>query len=278
MQYIVVFIIIVLIVLIIALTVLSFYMYRTAQLERIVYQDLYFSNLPKHFGDVRVFFISDVHKRIISDQIIAKVQQQVDLVIIGGDLTERTVPFAHVEQNLAKLKSIGAPLYFVWGNNDYEVDVHELDARLLQYGVTILANTAVHLEAKQGEKMTLLGIEDITVERDRLDMALADARNVKDAFRILVSHNPKVKVQVQEEYRISLVLSGHTHGGQVRFFGYGPYKLGDTEMFNNCVYVTSNGYGTSTIPMRLTAKPETHLFTLKRGDHTSIGEKKEVQF
>ena len=61
------------------------------------------------------------------------------------------------------------------------------------------------------------------------------------------------------------------------FLGYGPYKLGGIEFVQNCMFVVSNGYGTSAIPLRLVAKPETHLLTLKRGHHTAIGEKTEIR-
>ncbi|PJN89978.1 metallophosphoesterase [Bacillus sp. mrc49] len=251
------------------------YMWRIAKQDRLIIQDLYFNDFPEGFGDMRIFFISDLHRRIISDQLIAGARGGVDLVIIGGDIREGGVPLARVEENLSKLKELG-PLYFVWGNNDYEGDFHELDATLLKHGVKILDNTAVSFESTKGSEIALLGIDDITEERDRLDLALSDCKN--EPFRILVSHNPLVKEQLTPEHRISLVLSGHTHGGQIRIFGYGPYQLGGIKKEGNCLYMTSNGYGTSTVPLRLAARPETHLFTLKRGKRTEMGEATEKTY
>ena len=251
------------------------WMYRTAKLERILYQDLYFDDLPTSFGNSSFFFISDLHQRVVSDRLIDTVRMKADYVIIGGDLTEGSVPISRVEQNIVQLKKIG-PMYFVWGNNDYDVDYRKLKSMLLQHGVTILANTAVNLKSNKGEKITVLGIDDISMGRDRLDLALAKCGHEK-TFRILLSHNPIVKDQLLEEHSIRLVLSGHTHGGQIRLFGYGLYKLGGIDFVQNCMFVISNGYGTSTVPLRLSAKPETHVFTLKRGHHTAIGKKKEIQ-
>lgn len=259
----------------VAIIVFLISMYRTARLDRVLEQDLFFAQLPKSFEGFSVFFIADLHRRVISDQLIEVVRNRVDLVIIGGDIVESGVPLSVVEENLTKLKELGS-LYFVWGNNDYEVDIAELEALLLKYQVTILANTAVTLQSKKGEKLTLLGIDDIAVARDRLDVALA-ACHEKSFFRVLVSHNPKVKKQLLAEHRISLVLSGHTHGGQVRIFGYGPYQLGSIEIDDGCTYVTSNGYGTSTVPLRWGAKPEAHLFTFKQGRQSSVGEQKEIR-
>lgn len=250
-------------------------MYQTAKQERVLYQDLYFVSLPKSFENTQIFFISDIHRRVISDQIIETVQNEVDLVIIGGDLLEKGVSFDRVEYNLLKLKSLG-PVFFVWGNNDFEVDINKLEEILLKHGVTILTNRAVHIKSDKGEQLALMGIDDITFERDRLDLALAQCHR-KEKFRILVSHNPKVKKQIQEEQQINLVLSGHTHGGQVRILGYGPYSHGGIKVEQDCIFLNSNGYGTSTVPLRLNAKPETHLLRLKKGSHTGLGEGKEKQ-
>ncbi|MFB7638575.1 metallophosphoesterase [Peribacillus butanolivorans] len=251
------------------------HMWRTANQDRIIFQDLYFNDFPEGFGDVRIFFISDLHRRIVSDKLIEEARGKADMVIIGGDIRESGVPLERVEQNILKLKVLG-PLYFVWGNNDYEGDFHELDASLLKHGVKILDNTAVSFESQKGEKFALLGIDDISVERDRLDLALSDCGN--EPFRILVSHNPLVKKQLTPEHHIRLVLSGHTHGGQIRIFGLGPYQIGSIKKEGDCLYMTSNGYGTSAVPLRLEAKPETHLFTLKRGKHTQIGEAVEKTY
>ena len=69
-----------------------------------------------------MFFISDIHRRIVSESIIEEVSGKVDVVIIGGDLLEKGVPMERVKENIKKLKKLG-PILFVWGNNDYEVDV-----------------------------------------------------------------------------------------------------------------------------------------------------------
>lgn len=251
---------------------MTFFMYRTAKQERILVQDLYFEDFPKDVKELKFFFISDIHRRLISDQLIETVINKANLVIIGGDLTESSVPISRVEQNIVKLKKIGH-VYFVWGNNDYDINPNELETVLIKHGVSILANTAISINKLN---ITLLGIDDISMEKDRFDLALKKCGH-EPSFRILISHNPQIKEQLLEEHNIRLVLSGHTHGGQIRIFGYGPYKLGGIEFVGNCLFVISNGFGTSAIPLRLVAKPETHLLTLKSGHHTAIGEQKEIR-
>ncbi|RAK22191.1 putative MPP superfamily phosphohydrolase [Anoxybacillus vitaminiphilus] len=236
------------------------YMWFEAHRNRVTYTNLIFHEFPKSFGEMSIFFISDIHRRNISKKIINEVKGKADIVIIGGDLTEKGVPFARVAKNIRRLKEIG-PIYFVWGNNDYEADFRQLDSFLTEEGVKTLDNTAVIFESEEGEKIALLGVDDMSKNRARLDLALLDAGD--EGFRILVSHNPAIVDKIQENQRISLVLSGHTHGGQIRIFSFGIYEKGGVRKTNGTTVVVSNGYGTTALPFRLGAPAETHLITLK---------------
>ncbi len=238
------------------------WMRREAALNKVVYQELDFVSFPETFKKVSIFFISDIHRRVISDNIIADVVGKADMVVIGGDLTEKGVPLKRVEENLKKLKKIG-PVYFVWGNNDYEADFHELDALLLDNGVKSLDNTSVIFESEEGEKLSLLGVDDLKQNRDRLDLALLDAE--KESFKILACHYPDITNKILPEHNISLVLSGHTHGGQIHILGYSPYQRGGIRRVDQTIVLTSNGYGTTGIPLRLGAPAECHLLTIQRG-------------
>lgn len=221
---------------------------------------LILEHLPEKLDGLCFFFISDVHRRVIPEDMIKEAAGKAEFVIIGGDLMERRVPFQRVEQNIERLKKIG-PIYFVWGNNDYEDDFRKLDTLLREKGVTVLDNTATALE-KDGEPLALLGVDDCGLERDRLDLALKDC---PPGFRILLSHNPMIQFQISEEMDIPLVLSGHTHGGQIRLFGWGPREKGGLKVFPSFLLFISNGYGTTSIPLRLGAPAQTHLMTLVRG-------------
>ncbi|WP_077621013.1 metallophosphoesterase [Bacillus sinesaloumensis] len=240
---------------------LLLYMWREARLERVVTKTLTFTEFPKSFGKITIFFISDIHRREVSEKIINEAKGKADIVIIGGDLTEKGVPFERVKKNLQLLKTIG-PSYFVWGNNDYEVDYHELDSLLLTMGIKILDNTAMFFESGEGEKLALLGIDDLKEGRSRLDLALLDAGD-EVGFKILVSHNPAIISDIQPNHTINLVLSGHTHGGQIRFWKFGLYPKGGVTFKNGTTLFVSNGYGTSGVPLRLGAPAETHLITIQ---------------
>jgi predicted MPP superfamily phosphohydrolase len=245
---------------------LLLYMLREAFLNKVIDHELSFSDFPTSFGKISIFFISDVHRRKISDKVISTVKGKADIVVIGGDLMEKGVPFERVKANLLKLKQIG-PVYFVWGNNDYEADYHKLDAILLASGVKVLDNTAVTFLSEQGEKFCLLGIDDLHLNRDRLDLALIDAE--KKSFKILVSHYPSITEKILPEHEIRLVLSGHTHGGQIHILGYSPQEKGKIKKLKNTILFISNGYGTTALPLRLGAPAECHLIILRAGNENS---------
>lgn len=241
---------------------LLMFMLREAFADRIIYKELFFPEFPESFGEIKLFFISDIHRRTVSESIIAEIKEgKPDLVIIGGDLLEKGVPFDRVKKNLLGLKECGH-VYFVWGNNDYEADYHQLDALLLECGVKILDNTALSFESDEGERFVLLGTDDLSKERDRLDLALEDAGS--EGFRVLISHDPRITNSIKKEQNIHLVLSGHTHGGQIHILGYSPYEKGRIKKLPQTTLLISNGYGTTGVPLRLGAKSETHFLILKK--------------
>lgn len=223
-----------------------------------------FEEYPDGAEELSIFFISDIHRRVIHDSIFLKVNGKADIVIIGGDLTEKGVPFSRVRNNLKKLAEI-APVYFIWGNNDYEVDKIELEALFLEFNVTVLKNNAVYL-AGYDKKIVLVGTDFI----DSIEIIRPILHSIQfPAFRIILSHNPAIARGVIDADHVSLIMSGHTHGGQIRIFGIGPYEKGGMKKYPWTTLFVSNGYGTSLLPLRLGAPAETHLITLcrKNGPH-----------
>ncbi|MGG1687556.1 metallophosphoesterase [Pseudalkalibacillus sp. NRS-1564] len=238
---------------------LLIYMWVEAHLNRVHTKELYIKQLPKSFESFRIFFISDLHNRLVSEKILEKVRDQVDIVIIGGDVMEKGVSFDKVAKNMRNLSAL-APCYFVWGNNDYEENPAKLQKILVDHGIHILKNQAETV-MKNNDGISLLGIDDLSTENASLQEALNGA---SEDLKILVSHNPDIKQGWPEESGIQLILSGHTHGGQIRLFGWGIREKGGIKNINGTTVVISNGYGTTTLPLRLMAPAESHIFILKR--------------
>lgn len=235
------------------------YMWVEAHLNRVVTQELELKGLPESFDSYRIFFISDLHNRLISNKILSKVRNNVDVIVIGGDVMEKGVSFEKVNENLKLLSNLG-PCYFVWGNNDYEEDPNRLEKMLTDHHIKILKNDAAKM-MKNNESINLLGIDDLSTENDSLEQALDSAR---EQTKILISHNPDIQYDLPENNEIQLILSGHTHGGQIRLFGWGIREKGGIKDVNGTTVVISNGYGTTTLPLRLMAPAESHIFILKR--------------
>ncbi len=246
--------------LLIGMLLLILMMYRKGLENNLTKHTFTFEHLPKSFSPLRIFFISDIHRRGISTSLLEQVPNSIDLVIIGGDLSESGVPQKRIEENIKMLQKM-APTYFVFGNNDYEIGKGNLEKCLKKYNVTLLNNTSKSVTNTSGETIYLIGVEDMSEEKDRLDIALDNVP--QKSFKLLISHNPDIYQKVKRQDEIALILSGHQHGGQIRLLGYGLYKKGKVHRLKNSILLISNGYGTSGLPLRLGAPAEAHYIEIR---------------
>lgn len=239
-----------------AVFTLIVYMYIEAHRNRVKLDTVYIDKLPGSFKNFKIFFISDIHRRTISKKLIEKAGKA-DIVIIGGDLVEKGVPMDRVEDNIKMLSKVG-PVHFVWGNNDYDVDITILKNIISNNGAIILDNTSISLK-RNNEVLNIAGINDLSFGKDRLEEAVM---NCSSSCRILISHNPDITRKIREEYQVRLVLSGHTHGGQIRLGPLGIAKRGGWYDEGYYKLLVSNGFGATHLPLRLGAPSEAHLITL----------------
>jgi predicted MPP superfamily phosphohydrolase len=194
---------------------------------------------------------------------------QPDLILLGGDycLKDRK----YIRPCFDVLSGLKAPLgvYGVLGNHDYWHGVTETSERMAAAGVTELTNRGVWL-TRGSDRFRLAGVDDYWTGHSNAVPALGDAKR-EDAC-LLLSHNPDFAEKLRD-VRVGLVLSGHTHGGQVVFPGgaafvpsqYGQkYLRGLVRAPETLVYV-SRGLGTTGIPVRVGSRPEINLITLTSG-------------
>ena len=237
---------------------LLLYMYIEAHRNRVIHDSIKIDKLPKSFENFKIFFISDVHKRVISERIIQE-SEKADLVVIGGDLVEKGVSMKKVEDNIKLLSTIG-PVFFVWGNNDYDVDTKQLAFTIENEGAKILDNANFSIK-RNDDVIDLVGVNDTSLGFASLKDALKECQS---SCRILISHNPDISKQINGEDNIRLVLTGHTHGGQIRVGPFGIAKRGGWYEELTHTLLVSNGYGATHLPLRLGAPSQTHLITLTR--------------
>lgn len=229
-------------------------------------------NLPPAFVGIRIAHLSDVHhSSFTSAERIAEVVDAVnalgaDLVVLTGDYVSYSPYYiAGAAEALGRLR---APLgvFAVLGNHDFWNNADEVTRALEREGIAVLRNAHTRFEHR-GDAIDVVGIDDLTVRADDLERALrgSDSRRV----RLLLSHNPGI-IRRAALRAVDLVLSGHTHGGQVHVpiigapsvYGYpkqyvsGLASLGETQIYVN------RGIGTVIVPVRVRSLPEITLLTL----------------
>ncbi|HLO85309.1 MAG TPA: metallophosphoesterase [Nostocaceae cyanobacterium] len=231
-------------------------------------------HLAPEFNGYRIVQISDLHRdRWMTPKRINKIvhlvnQQKPDLVAITGDLVTRNssqlIPSLEYALNhfSAKDKTV-----FVLGNHDYENDYQKIIQVLEKAGITHLGNEVYTL--RRGEAVLhIAGVDDITAERDRLDLVLQKLPPVGAA--ILLAHEPDFVIKTAKTRRFDLQLSGHSHGGQIRLPFTKPlilppwgrkYYLGLYQVKNMYLY-TNRGLGMTGLHLRFGARPEITVFTL----------------
>jgi predicted MPP superfamily phosphohydrolase len=214
-----------------------------------------------------------------------------DVIVLLGDFSAGhhfitgLVPSDEWSKALGGLK---APLgvHAILGNHDWWDDkTVQLNGKGLPYGKDKLENVGIrvyHNEAarltKEGQAFWLAGLGDQLAfwpsQRQRPQQRIGTddlqgtlAQVVDDAPVILLAHEPDVMVRVPD--RVSLLLSGHTHGGQVRLFGWSPVvpsRYGNRYAYGHireqCDLIVSSGLGCAIVPFRLGVPPEIALVKL----------------
>lgn len=205
-----------------------------------------------------------------------------DLIVLLGDYVAGmqrfrydTVPIADWAKALGALR---APLgvYSVLGNHDWWEDAKGVRAGLENAGIAVLENEAVKL-SKDGRRFWLAGLGDQLAMRQRaggfrgvddLPATMAQISGDDDPA-ILLAHEPDVFVRVPA--RVTLTLSGHTHGGQVLLPFVGrpvvPSRFGERFAYGHIVeggrhLIVSSGLGLSGLPFRFMVPPEIAAITL----------------
>ena len=209
-----------------------------------------------------------------------------DLIVLLGDyaaghhFVTAPVPIAEAAPELAKL-SAPQGVHAILGNHDWWDDLAaqrrgsgpNLYAQALEdVGIPVLSNAAVRKDS-----FWLAGLEDqLAIRRDGRWTGLDDlpgtlAQVTDDAPVVLLAHEPDIFPQVPE--RVALTLSGHTHGGQVRLFGWSPVvpsRFGNRYAYGHVReegrdLVVSGGIGCSMLPVRVGMPPEITVIEIAQG-------------
>lgn len=241
-------------------------MFVNAKKRNVVHHKLDVHQLNNDSKIVKVFFISDIHRRKISDKLLTQVGTNIDVVIIGGDLAERGVPLSRIAKNVQSLSRLG-PVYYIWGNNDREVGEQEIRNIMMANGATVLDNENYALPNHPMWK--ICGTDDTSSRNVNIPAALKGIQ--QDDKVIFVTHQPEILDKVELLFKPTLMLAGHTHGGQIRVGKLGLFEKGSFVIDDYRAKLISNGYGTSSIPFRLGAPSQCHVITLSYNESEMRG-------
>jgi len=238
------------------------------QLRRIE-RDLPVLGLPPALDGLRIGLITDVHHSLmVSAAAVTYAVEMLratapDLVVLGGDyVTYGDRRFVGpVAERLAPLAAAPQGAFAVLGNHD---DDRDMPAALTARGFTVLKDQRTALTIR-GERLDLAGIRFWT----RRAQDIARVLRGTGETTILLAHDPR-RLTEASALDVQLVLSGHTHGGQVVLPGVGalagrkfPVLAGMAQRENTTLFV-SRGVGTVYVPIRLNCPPEIGVVTLRR--------------
>lgn len=232
-------------------------------------------DVPDEFVGKRIAFLSDIHhgkcfsRESLHELVKLTNSLGVDIIILGGDYVDHNPEM--IPSFFKEAKNLYAPLgvFAVLGNHDRKTDAILSEIEMARAGITMLDNRAVWVESN-GSRIRIGGVGDLTTDTQDLKPMLDGTK--EDDLMILVSHHPNYAMYLPKN-KIDLMLCGHTHGGQVSFWGIwaptwihkiklkyltGVVKEGSTTM------VISNGIGTVGPPVRICAARQIWVVKLER--------------
>jgi uncharacterized protein len=229
--------------------------------------------LPPALEGLRVAVLTDLHVErgrapaILRRAVAATMRARPDLVAITGDLAEGE---AGLQEVLDALMPLSAPLgvFAVPGNHDHRAGIAAWHRALAaRKAIVDLTNRSTTVR-RDGVTVCIAGVDDFIEGSPRLVLPPPERR----ALTIVLAHSPDQAESCRRRYdAVDLIVSGHTHGGQVRFPFIGApvssaqrpdlYEDGLRRRPWTQVY-TSRGLGTTRLPVRFLARPEVAILEL----------------
>ncbi len=249
----------------------------------ITHRSIELKRLSPALDGLRIVQISDIHYEQYTEpsyarQVVAEVNRLApDLVLLTGDyVSEGPMPKAYGAKSSYPcaeiLSGIKCPQrWCVLGNHDAVVGAEIVTDALQTHGLPVLANPYVPFE-RDVARLWIAGVKDIGESNPNLHLAAPHTLQTANEPVILMGHEPDYADTVVKHGGVDLMLSGHTHGGQVRvpLIGalylppYGrKYVEGHFHLQNDLQLYVNRGIGAVGVPFRFDCRPELTLLTLR---------------
>jgi predicted MPP superfamily phosphohydrolase len=247
----------------------------TTEVIEVTRHSIRLKNLPQSFNGLRIVHLTDIHhsKYVSFNDVFRMVtlanQQKPDIVALTGDYITWSKKFIQpVAQALKNLKArLG--VYAVLGNHDFRVDAEEITSALEKAQIEVLRNTSRRIDYK-GDSLWIAGVDEYSYGQSNIPKALYGIPSSQP--KILLAHNPEI-ISLAAHHQVDFVISGHTHGGQVKIPYLKPLnsmtqpnqgllegfvRNGKTQMY------ISRGLGKVVVPVRILCPPEIPVFCLQK--------------
>lgn len=242
------------------------------------------THLPKEFSGYRIAQVSDLHNAEFGDGNSTLIRllkmSSPDIIVITGDLVDSNHTDIDVAMNFINQVVDMAPCYYITGNHEARLGnaYQELEEALTDVGVIILRDVSTVLE-RENQSIQIIGLDDpsfagnsyMYMTSEEIISSKLQNMETTDVFKILLSHRPEA-FRMYVNNNLDLVLSGHAHGGQVRFpflggliapnQGFFPKYDAGVYSKSNTTMVVSRGIGNSIVPIRVNDRPEIVIIEL----------------
>ena len=263
--------------LIVLFLVYSHYEYRHIKIRTI---EIKSKDIPEEFNGKRILFVADFqydtmsrYNRKQQKKAIELINaQKKDMILLGGDYAtwEKNIPKFYEDAKDIKIPELG--VYAIYGNHEYPGE-EETAENMKKLGFNLLVNENRKITINN-ENIYIAGVTDLWHGKPDAKKALEGLK--REDFVLFLTHNPEYfeEMTEDEKQKADITLAGHTHGGQVTFFGKiimsaikdkKKYGYGMKEYNGHKIYITS-GLGGAFLEMfiRFFAQPEIVIFELKR--------------
>lgn len=241
---------------------------------------IHLARLPDPFRGMRIVQISDFHYAEYTEayflrEVVRRVNGlRADMVLLTGDfISYAPLPYSFARKHAPAcaeiLSRIECPLtYASLGNHDMVIGARYVTGPLREHGIPVLVNESLALE-RDGKRLWIAGLGSVCQDESRPDKGIPKAVVSGGEAGIVMAHEPDILEEIAK-YNVDLMLSGHTHGGQVRFpfmpplelppygklYVEGLFRHGPTQLYVN------RGIGAVGVPFRLNCPPEITVITL----------------
>jgi predicted MPP superfamily phosphohydrolase len=241
-------------------------------------------DLPEPFAGLRIVQLSDFHcsrqvtPAYLGEAVELAQRQAGDVVVLTGDFVHKGYRYVDLVARILGRLSAPCGVYAVLGNHDYSVrnalgfrryrHLHRAVAEALAaHGIRVLHNETVRL-SREDAGLHLVGVNDLWSRVCDLDQAFAGLS--PEVPHIVLAHNPRT-IERLNGRRCDLMLSGHTHGGQIHLPGLGRPTLGRKARrfaagmyrYQNTYLYVNKGVGFG-FRLRYGVRPEVAVLTLRR--------------